>query len=443
MSIVLSSFFWTYALAQLPSGWLSDRFGARFMLGFYLAMWSLFTGLMGLAHGFAMLVALRLGCGLFEAGAYPTAAGIVRNWLPFHRRGLGSGIVSIGGRFGGAAAPLLTAFLLVAFMPVSSSPWRPAMMVYGVIGLLVACVFGWLFRNKPRLHPQCNDAEAELIEGADGSHHSTKPAGSLPFLCLLTHRGLWASALVQFLTNIGWAFLITWLPGYLEDTYHVPSLTLGLMTSLPIFVGMAGMFWGGWLTDYVTSRIGKRWGRAAPLSVTRFMVAGAFAVCLFLDSPWPVTIAMAGVALATDLGTPALWAFAMDIGGKHVGSVLGFSNMCGNVGAALSPILLNRILERSGSTGMFMTSPAHWRLRVSWPCSSIRRARSCPRRALPLEERIARLASDGLSRTWACLVEERRCHLPSARSPSPRAANSRNWPRCWRKKAPPWCAARS
>ena len=85
------------------------------------------------------------------------------------------------------------------------------------------------------------------------------------------------------------------------------------------------------------------------------MVAGAFAACIFLDSPWAVTIAMAGVALATDLGTPAIWAFAMDIGGKHVGSVLGWSNMCGNIGAALSPILLNKILERSGSTGMFMT----------------------------------------------------------------------------------------
>ena len=106
MSVVLSSFFWTYSLGQVPAGWLSDRFGPRLMLGIYLAVWSLFTGLLGLAHGMVALVALRLGCGLFEAGAYPTAAGIVRNWMPFERRGLASGIVSIGGRFGGGGGAL-------------------------------------------------------------------------------------------------------------------------------------------------------------------------------------------------------------------------------------------------------------------------------------------------------------------------------------------------
>ena len=136
------------------------------------------------------------------------------------------------------------------------------MMLYGVLGLVIAGVFAWYFRNSPRLHPRCNAAEIALIDGADAAHDPSKPPPPLPLVCLMTHRGLWASSLVQFLTNIGWAFLVTWLAGYLGDRYNVPPITLGLMTSLPIFVGMAGMFWGGWLTDYVTSRIGKHWGRA-------------------------------------------------------------------------------------------------------------------------------------------------------------------------------------
>src|SRR5262245_55743431 len=70
MGFILGSFFLTYAIGQLPGGWLSDRFGARLMLALYLAVWSAFTGLMGLAYGIGTLVFLRLGCGLFEAGAY-------------------------------------------------------------------------------------------------------------------------------------------------------------------------------------------------------------------------------------------------------------------------------------------------------------------------------------------------------------------------------------
>ena len=56
----LSAFFWSYALAQVPSGWLSDRYGARIMLVIYILTWSFFTGLIGAANSFAMLIVSRL-----------------------------------------------------------------------------------------------------------------------------------------------------------------------------------------------------------------------------------------------------------------------------------------------------------------------------------------------------------------------------------------------
>jgi len=94
---LVSAFFYTYAFGQIPCGWLSDRFGTRLTLAIYLAIWSALTGLMGLAEGFVMLVAFRFGCGLFEAGAYPACAGLIRHWVPYEKRGLASGVVSIGG----------------------------------------------------------------------------------------------------------------------------------------------------------------------------------------------------------------------------------------------------------------------------------------------------------------------------------------------------------
>src|SRR5262245_33135800 len=76
-AVLLSAFFWTYALGQVPSGWLSDRFGARLMLALYILFWSLFTGLMGLVGSFLALLACRLGCGLAQAGAYPTSSSLI------------------------------------------------------------------------------------------------------------------------------------------------------------------------------------------------------------------------------------------------------------------------------------------------------------------------------------------------------------------------------
>ncbi len=65
---VLSAFFLTYALGQLPAGWLGDRFGARWMLGGYIVLWSLSTGLIGAATGLQAVLILRYATGLFEAG---------------------------------------------------------------------------------------------------------------------------------------------------------------------------------------------------------------------------------------------------------------------------------------------------------------------------------------------------------------------------------------
>src|SRR5262245_11847024 len=82
MAQVLGAFFFSYALCQIPSGFLADRYGPRTMLTFYIVVWSTLTGLMGAAYGFISLLAFRLGCGVFEAGAYPACAGIIRRWIP-------------------------------------------------------------------------------------------------------------------------------------------------------------------------------------------------------------------------------------------------------------------------------------------------------------------------------------------------------------------------
>ncbi|MBI3410721.1 MAG: MFS transporter [Planctomycetes bacterium] len=377
MAIVLESFFWAYAVGQLPAGWLSDRFGARLMLTLFLAGWSALTGLLGLASTMVWLIVLRFGCGLFEAGAYPACAGVVSKWMPFERRGFASGIISVGGRLGGALAPLVTAYL------IERSGWRPAMAIYGAIGLVVAVIFWWFYRDSPRQQPACNDAEIALIDGSDGeggftrstpvayapgSPHApgspsasrVKREGGLKFRYLLTSPSLWSISLVQLLTNFAWIFLITWLPRFLYEIHTVPVIERGWMTSMPIMVGIIGMFTGGWLTDAMVRKLGRRWGRSLPLSLSRFVVAIGFILCMALNDPWTVTFAFCLVALSTDLGTPSVWAYSLDTGGKHVGAVLGWSNMFGNIGAALAPRIHNAIVEsftdpREGWQAMFLT----------------------------------------------------------------------------------------
>jgi sugar phosphate permease len=529
VGLFFSAFFWTYALFQVPSGWLSDRYGARAMLALYILAWSLFTGMMGLSTGFLMLLVMRAAYGAGQAGAYPTSAAVISKWVPFSARGTASSLVALGGRFGGALAPALTALLIVAAVPLeresafqphelldagafcsrlnsqNGTPgdpavshvwsllpedareritavaaeyaplaaqrqrleaearrleqrwqllaardkaqaaskltlrlsdddrrlfvaalngliddedffrpgafdalgnldraaldfmqraavgetltdaerrrfhrllleatlpdalgriyvrgWRPVMIVYGLFGVLVAGFYWIVVRDRPEEHPRCNPAERTLISAGRpaGAPQPHGKAARLPWRPLLASRSMWCNCLSQVGTNIGWVFLVTWFPRFLIEEHHVPILERGVMASVPLFVGWLGMTGGGAFTDWLVPRVGLRWGRRLPWSGSRFLAVGAFLACPLLDSPWAVTSALAVVAFATDLGSPSAWAFSQDVGGHYVGSILGWGNMWGNLGAAVSPLLLAWVFEQYGWTEAFWVCAA-------------------------------------------------------------------------------------
>jgi nitrate/nitrite transporter NarK len=238
--------------------------------------------------------------------------------------------------------------------------WRPVMIAYGVLGLAVAAAFWFVIRDRPDNHPWCNAAEQQLIAFGrpDTAPSPHGPARSLPWSNLLTSRSMWLNCFAQVGVNVGWVFLVTWFPRYLIEAHHVPILERGAMASTPLVVGWLGMFGGGRLTDWLVRRLGLRLGRSLPWACSRFIGTAAFLICPYLDSPWAVTIALSFVALSTDLGTAAGWAYCQDVGGRYVGSILGWGNMWGNFGATASPILLAWVFESFGWTPMFMVCAA-------------------------------------------------------------------------------------
>jgi len=485
----LSAFFWSYALAQVPSGWLSDRYGARIMLVIYILTWSFFTGLIGAANSFAMLIVSRLGLGFGQAGAYPTAASIVGRWMPVTARGSASAIVANGGRIGGALAPVLTAYLIVQFVPMGTpveihpkdvlissevierlqadgkasslrahltqadtekldaatvtvegtgddetkeysgvvledlaamlnqiieageiyteqqmgavklpkeglgmlalvnegeelsddqrvrfhrfllegvfprglaklygKGWRPIMYIYGFAGIFVAAFFWIFFHNRPEVHSWSNKAEHALIlKGReDLAKHDGQKLEPAPIKALVMSFNMWCSCFSQWGTNVGWVFLVTWLSRYLLDVHNVPILERGTMAMTPVLIGMLGMMSGGKVTDILAVKLGVKWGRRLPIAGSRVVALAAYLCCvgittLFpetspLNTPWVFVGLFSVVAFSTDFGTPSVWAFTQDIGGRQVGSVLGWGNMWGNLGAAVSPLIYDYYL---------------------------------------------------------------------------------------------------
>jgi len=472
MSLVLGAFFIAYALGQVPSGWLSQRYGPRLMMTIYMMGWSIFGVFIALAQDFYTLFAARFLLGLSQAGAYPTAALLVKRWVPDRSRGLASGIVAFGGRFGGAGANWLTGILIVAFVPMSTptqfqasdilkinefqdvvqgtktieepyesiaktvswefqkqqgtalaltpestanalnnimqdpllfstvdatnlklpsdaqaireipvdqrSPaqtarynrllmemvfpdavkqlyiagWRPTLLVYGFLGLFVGALFWFLARDFPRKHPWINQAELDYIERGQNPAGQQAGSNAIPIMPLLLSRNQWLFSLNQVFSNIGWVFLITLMPRFLDERFGVPVEERGLMTTVPLFFASFGLLIGGWATDKLSAKYGRRWGRAIPFGVAKIPCVLAMAACPFLPSAWAVVLALTVMAVCQDFGIPAVWAFAQDTAGKQVGAVIGWANMWGNFAAGLAPFAMFLFESRYGWDGV-------------------------------------------------------------------------------------------
>jgi MFS family permease len=164
-------------------------------------------------------------------------------------------------------------------------------------------------------------------------------------LGMLASPGLWASGVVQFGTNFVWIFLGNEFPTYLQRAYQVNIELRGLLTLCAFAAGIVGLVLGGWWTDWMTRRYGRRLGRAFPLASTRFIGAAAMLACCFLDAPWPITLVLCLFSFISDAGIPAIWAYNLDVGGRNVGLILGWGNMIGNLGAAVSAQAFGYILK--------------------------------------------------------------------------------------------------
>jgi ACS family glucarate transporter-like MFS transporter len=378
---VLGAFFYTYALLQIPMGSLADRFGPRKVLAFSIGVWSMVTAATGFVWGFSALIGVRLMLGVAEASAYPSAAVLVKRWAHPEERGRFSAAVALGGRVGGAFAPWLTAALAIGLVGFgltiwsehnpSGKNWRGVFLLYGMIGVAVAILFWLIVRDHPpRANVDATDADHKRDESAEERHRlppaqdssvesNPSAAGPQPTFfhqirLLARTRNMWLFGALQFGVNLGWVFLITLLPTYLNKVFGVPLEERGRMQTVVLITGCCGMFFGGFVTDALRRRLGPRLGRTVPIAVSLSGCALAFFLVPSLPTAWAIVAALGVMAFLVDLHNPSIWSFAQDVGGKRVGMALGWGNMWGNLGAAVSPTLLTEVRDQAGWNAAFV-----------------------------------------------------------------------------------------
>ena len=337
MGLVLAAFGWAYALFEIPGGFLGDWIGPRKVLIRVVLWWSFFTAATGWIFNWTSAVATRFLFGAGEAGCFPNLTKIFSSWLPQREKVRAQGFIWLAARWGGAFAPLLVSQVMRLVN------WRHAFELFGLIGPVWAIFFFRWFRDNPMDHPSLNAAERKLLES---SSKLSSGRSDVPWLTFLTSGRVWLLCWQYFCLSYGWYFYITWLPTYLREGRGLALGSSALLSVLPLLVGGIANPISVFLAERLNRRIHNVSRTRSILSCCGF--GGACAALVLSTLAPSAVLAVLCFALASfsnDLALPHGWAAAMDLGGKYAGTLSGAMNTWGNVGGALSPMVIGFVLK--------------------------------------------------------------------------------------------------
>ena len=352
MGWAMSAFFWSYALAQVPAGWLGNHFGPRAMLSIYATLWSLLCAAFYFVGGTLSLITLQLGFGVAQAGIFPCSAGMIRHWIPATRWALAVGLMgsfmSVGGALGLAITGYAIEGISTDWLTTPAISWQWVFVAFALPGLPFAAWFYLWFRNQPEEHAGVNKAERNLI----GRSSSEQPPSNSPGTHWTDTAFQWGMLPLyaqQFCRGAGYIFFATWFPKYLRETHGVTTGNSGLLGALPMLAVVVGCVVGGLLVDFLwrttgSKRISRQLTSVLALATCAACIGAAYFVA---DAVGAVALISLGTFCGTLAGPPSS-ATAIDKAGAHTEQVYGVMNMVGNLGAAVCPTVVAWLAVSTG-----------------------------------------------------------------------------------------------
>ena len=348
MGYVLSAFGWTYALCQIPGGWLVDRVAPRALYATLIVLWSIATISIGFTTTVAGLIAVRLLVGALESPSYPINNRVVTTWFPERERATAIGFYTSGQYVG-------LAFLTpVLVMIQTRAGWHMVFVVTGSVGVVWGLAWYLLYR-QPHEVPGTNAAEIEQIRRGGGLVDlGREPAttrrrfSGADLSHVLSSRKLWGVYIGQFaLTSTLWFFL-TWFPTYLVQARGMSFVKVGFLATLPFLAAFVGVLSSGLLSDALVRRgVSLGAARKTPI-VVGLLLSASIIGANYVDTPALIiaymTLAFFGNGLAS-----ITWSLVSAIAPERLlGLTGGVFNFFGNLSGIAVPIIVGYLARDYG-----------------------------------------------------------------------------------------------
>lgn len=362
---LLSVFLLAYALAQIPSGFASSRYGVRKIFSFSMIATSVLTALMGTVSSVVGLKICRFLLGIAEGPLPIGIASTINNWFPAKEKGTATGIFLAAVKFG----PVLVPPLCVAI--VAMWGWREIFYFFAIPGIILAIMWYFLVTNQPSESKFVNSNELEYITDEANNvitqqdkktHRDFKNLDKFirvtPVEPITTSKGLFRSwNLIG--CSLGYSFqvgismiLLSWIPTYLVSVKNFSIMNMGFVAAAPWVGAIFGNLLGGILSDRL---LGKR--RKPGMMLSALATAGM--MYALINSPNDPLL-YAGLMFLTgtliSIGYSSYMVYPMGLASKKVFPVASsIVNTGGQLGGAAAPFLVGLLLDSYGWSQVFLS----------------------------------------------------------------------------------------
>lgn len=347
-------FFIGYALFEVPSNMLLERFGARVWLTRIMITWGAVIVAMCFIHNVWMFYGLRFLLGVAEAGFFPGVLLYFTQWLPDSSRGRASAIFLGGSATAYIVTGPITGALLELHGAGGIAGWRWMFALEGAFSILVGFIAGFFLVSRIQDARWLTQEEKDALSDAVARDKEARDrAPGVSRWKLILHPQVAVLTAVFFAMALTGYAITFWLPSLVDDIGGLSPFQVGLLTAVPWICAVIAMYTMAHFTDRAPDR--------RPYLAIALVLSAAGTYLATLGSPWFGLVALTLAAVGGKCAATLFWPMAqsgLDL--KIAAPGLALVNSLGNLGGFVSPALFGYLQDTTGSTngGLYTLSAA-------------------------------------------------------------------------------------
>ncbi|MFJ6914968.1 MFS transporter [Streptomyces sp. NPDC101133] len=342
-------FFIAYAIFEVPSNMLMERFGAKVWLTRIMISWGVVATAMAFVNSVEMFYALRFLLGVAEAGFFPAVIYYFSRWLPDSHRGRATSIFLMGSGTATVIVGPISGALMEMHGIWGHAGWQWMFFVEGVFSVVLGfVVYRFLDSGVEQATWLTDEEKSGLVAAIDAEQEERdarrgEKAARVSRWKLLADPQMLLFLWIYFAINVALYAVTFWLPSIVDDIGGVSDFQVGLLTAVPWLCALVALFVSGRVSD----RIGKR----RPVLVVLLLLGGCGTLLAVFVSPWVGLGALCLAAMGFKPASPVFWTIPQSyLDARAAAPGIALINSIGNLGGFVAPTAFGIIEDSTGST---------------------------------------------------------------------------------------------